>query len=49
MLCIILFALWFQDKHAIQVYFTAGNHSDNMPAEYTSVLVFKRHAFIVFF
>ena len=34
MLHMLLFALWFQDKHATQVYFTADNHSHNMPAEY---------------
>ena len=29
----LLFVLWFQDKHAIQVKFTAGNQSNNMAAE----------------
>ena len=33
MLCMLLFALWFQDSHATQVYFTIGNYSLNMPAE----------------
>ena len=30
----LLFALWFQDKHAAYVQFTAGIQSHNMPAEY---------------
>ena len=31
----LLFRLWFQDKHATLVQFTTGNHSHNMPAEFT--------------
>ena len=30
----LLFALWFQNKHAAYVLFTAGIQSHNMPAEY---------------
>ena len=35
MLYTLLFALWFQDQHATQVKYTAGNHSINIAAEYT--------------
>ena len=38
MLHMLLLALWFQDKHATQVKFTAGNHSHNMQAECTCFL-----------
>ena len=30
MLHTLLFALWFQDKHATQVKYTAGNHYINI-------------------
>ena len=31
----LLFEVWFQDKHTSLVLFTAGNLSHNTPAEYT--------------
>ena len=33
MLNTLQLALWYQDKHATQVSYTAGNHSINMAAE----------------
>ena len=33
----LLFELWFQDKQANYIYFTADKHSHNMPAEYIYV------------
>ena len=40
MLHSLLFALWFQDKQAIQVQYTAGNHSMKMATDYICVCVF---------
>ena len=49
MLQTLLFALWFQDKHATQVLYTAGNHSIIMAAEYMCVGAFKPRDFILCF
>ena len=49
MLHTLLFALWFQDKHATQVLYTAGNLSIKMATEYIYVCVFKPHDFMLSF
>ena len=48
MLHTLLFALYFQDKYATKVKYTAGNHSIEMAAEYKCVY-FKPHDFMLSF
>ena len=53
MLRMLLFALWFQNSHATQVYFTVGNHCHNTPAYFiflnrmTFLHAFSKNVFVI--